>query len=134
VKSSAIVFTLLFIVLVGLSSAVFSQTSPTRIPFVGCKSDGQTGPFEAPKGESRVVAINAEAANRFAYYKSAQTLGVLAPRGWYCFGTYGSSGSTLYVSPEPINSANLFSSNWRGVRAQRFRSPTNTGTLRGDLR
>lgn len=27
---------------------------------------------------------------------------MLGPRGWYCFGEYGSSGETLFVSPEPI--------------------------------
>lgn len=35
--------------------------------------------------------------------------GILAPRGWYCFGTYGSDGDRLFASPEPIDSSNLFS-------------------------
>ena len=39
---------------------------------------------------------------------------VLAPRGWYCFGTYGSGGVHVYVSPEPIDSKMLFSDKWDG--------------------
>jgi hypothetical protein len=35
-----------------------------------------------------------------AYYASTD-LGVLAPRGWHCFGLYGSDGSVLIVTPEP---------------------------------
>jgi hypothetical protein len=86
-----------------------NSTDTSRIPFVGCKSDGQTGPVEAPNGRAKVAQISAEAAQRLAYYESEQGFGVLAPRGWYCFGTYGSGGNTLYVSSQPINSADLFS-------------------------
>jgi hypothetical protein len=41
-------------------------------------------------------------AKKLAYYKSAVSPGVLAPQGWSCFATYGSSGSYLFVAPEPI--------------------------------
>jgi TonB family protein len=74
-----------------------------RVPFVGCKSDGQGGPVEAPKGESKVVPIDPTAAQRIAYYATGKDFGVLAPRGWHCFGSYGSNGTNLYVSPQPIN-------------------------------
>ncbi len=67
-----------------------------------------------PKGKSVVVAISGEAAQRLAYYESGQGLGVLAPRGWYCFGTYGSGGEAVDVSPEPSDSRKLFSPTWRG--------------------
>jgi hypothetical protein len=89
-------------------------TTRSAVPFVGFKSDGQTGPVEAPKGRAKVVMIDAEAVQRLAYYESTQGFGVLAPRGWYCFGTYGSGGDALYVSPQPISSADLFSSTWSG--------------------
>jgi hypothetical protein len=36
-----------------------------------------------------------------AYYQSAVTPGVFAPRGWYCHGWYGSGGGTLLVTPAP---------------------------------
>ena len=83
------------------------------VPFVGCKSDGQHGPMEAPRGEAPVLPIGAAAAQRLSYYQ-AQGSGVLAPRGWYCFGTYGSGGDALYVSPEAIDSATIFSGDWKG--------------------
>jgi formylglycine-generating enzyme required for sulfatase activity len=62
----------------------------------------------APKGADKVVQIDASVAQRLAYYKANWALGVLAPRGWYCFGTYGSAGATLFVSPQPVDRDHLF--------------------------
>jgi hypothetical protein len=67
---------------------------------------------EAPTDDSKVLPIDSDAAQRLAYYASNKSFGVLAPRGWYCFGTYGSDGVTLYVSSQPIDTANLFSTTW----------------------
>ena len=92
-----------------VSSATGSKKLPARVPFVGCRSDGQTGPVEAPSGESKPVPIAAETAQRLAYYHAEQGPGVLAPRGWYCFGTYGSNGEVLYISPQPIDATSLLS-------------------------
>jgi hypothetical protein len=39
---------------------------------------------------------------------------LLAPVGWHCFGTYGSNGSNLYLSPQPIDATIVFSDNWKG--------------------
>jgi len=88
------------------------------VPFVGCPSDGQVGPVEAPRDSSPSLPISAEAARKLAYYRSAHSVGVLAPRGWYCFGTYGSAGDTLYVSPEPIDPKTVFS-----PAREKFRGP-----------
>ncbi len=85
-----------------------------RVPFVGCASDGQVGPLKAPKGTSKVLPISPEMALRLAYYKAEQGSGILAPRGWHCFGTYGSNGDNLYVSPKPIDRRVLFSNRWEG--------------------
>jgi len=85
-----------------------------RVPFVGCKSDGQTGPLPAPHGASKAVQLDAGTAQKVAYYSAEYPDGVLAPRGWYCFGRYGSGGSTLYVTPQPIKRDDLFSLTWRG--------------------
>jgi hypothetical protein len=95
-------------------SSATQQKTELHVPFVGCKSDGQLGPREAPTGESKLVAITASKAGQLAYYESQGGLGVLAPSGWHYFGTYGSSGAALYVSPEPIISSGLFSITWRG--------------------
>jgi hypothetical protein len=52
-------------------------------------------------------AVPAAAAARLAYYAS-RDLGVLAPRGWHCFGLYGSNGSVLIVTPERHDAHDLF--------------------------
>jgi hypothetical protein len=90
-----------------------TRIQPVSVPFVGCPSNGQLGPLKAPSGASQTVAIPIGQAQRLAYYKAENGLGVLAPRGWHCFGTYGSDGSTLYAAPEQID-GELFSGNWRG--------------------
>src|ERR1700691_2624922 len=91
------------------------QTSVASVPFVGCRSDGQMGRRQAPAGKKQAVAIPVSTAERLAYYKAEDDFGVLAPQGWYCFATYGSNGANLYVSPEPINSKLLLSSDdWKG--------------------
>jgi hypothetical protein len=89
----------------GKSPATSAKNAVRLVPFVGCKSDGQVGPVKAPSGRSKMMAIPAEAAQRLAYYKAEEGVGVLAPRGGHCFETYGSNGATLYVSPDPINAA-----------------------------
>jgi len=91
-----------------------SQPKWTTVPFVGCKSDGQTGPVEAPGGTDKKLAIPAASASRLAYYEAKFGSGVLAPRGWHCFCTYGSNGSSLFVSPRSIGSAEFFSAQWKG--------------------
>ena len=99
---------------------IFAQAKPatstavSQVPFVGCASDGQAGPQAAPTGPAKAVAISAAAAERLAYYKAQYGPGVLAPRGWHCFSTYGSDGSNLFVSPDAIDSATLLSVDWKG--------------------
>ena len=93
----------------GRTGASDAQRGAVSVPFIGCRSDGQVGPVEAPKGTSTYVPISSEAAQELAYYRAAQGFGALAPRGWYCFGLYGSAGATLFVSPQPIDTANVFS-------------------------
>jgi hypothetical protein len=89
------------------SGSTKTKAAGVSVPFVGCKSDGQAGPGEPPTGSPVPVRLDAKAAKEFAYY-SGVGLGVLGPRGWYCFGNYGSSGETLFVSPEPFEIANFF--------------------------
>jgi hypothetical protein len=92
-----------------------SRKSPiVRVPFVGCRSDGQVGPMAAPKGSAKPVQIDVSLSQKLAYYKATNTSGVLAPRGWYCFETYGSGGSTLFLAPQPLKTPDLFSTTWRG--------------------
>jgi hypothetical protein len=80
-----------------------------RVPFVACRSDGQVGPVPAPTEPKNVVQVDAGIAQRLAYYQSGTGLGVLAPRGWFCFGLYGSGGASIYVTPEPFDPDRMFS-------------------------
>src|SRR4051812_21895811 len=73
------------------------------VPFVGCRSDGQIGELKPPAGEPKAVRVTAALAARLAYYRAENGPGVLAPRGWECFGTYGSSGASLFVAPPTLH-------------------------------
>lgn len=127
-----------FLVVIFLQPQIFAQNASNAhrsarhkasVPFVGCPSDGQLGPGEAPRGESQVVAISPEIARRLAYYKADEGAGILAPRGWHCFSTYGSNGNTLYISPEPISGEMLFSEHWKGFTGAVIQvSESDTGT------
>ena len=81
-----------------------AQARQDTIPFVGCPADGQAGPIEAPKGPPKVVAGTEVPASRLAYYKGEEAPGLFGPRGWHCRVWYGSSGSTLIITPTVIDS------------------------------
>ena len=106
-----------------VGSIAFAQSKPSSeaikqadsVPFVGCEADGQMGPMKAPDGRSIHVVISADAATQLAYYKSAQGSGVLAPRGWHCFGVYGSNGSAIFVRPERLTAGEILSTKWEGL-------------------
>lgn len=116
----------IFVCWVGFAASgmMFAQAAPAAkpaasaavtVPFVGCASDGQAGPLAAPTGPSLAVQIPAAMAQRMAYYKAEYGPGVLAPRSWHCFSTYGSNGANLFVSPDPIDSKTvLLSDDWKG--------------------
>jgi hypothetical protein len=63
---------------------------------------------EAPKGTTVSVTTTREAAEQLAYYESWPDYGALAPRGWHCFGVYGSSGAVLFMTPDPIDVSMVF--------------------------
>jgi len=49
------------------------------------------------------VPISSKDAQALAYYRSADGIGLLAPRGWYCEGASGSGGYALFLSPTPLH-------------------------------
>jgi len=102
-----------------------------RVPFVGCNSDGQVGPLAAPAGVDQLVQIDAGVAGNLAYYKAENDSGVLAPRGWYCFGVYGSNGASVFVTPEPIRRDDLFSDKWRGFPGPAIQASSLSGETSG---
>lgn len=117
-----------------LAAQTISKTTQedirVTVHFIGCKSDGQVGPQKAPTAAEAVQLLPRDA-QHLAYYQSANGFGVLAPRGWYCFGTYGSNGSTLYVSPKPINSSELFSDSWKGFSGPAIQLSISLGDTSG---
>jgi hypothetical protein len=78
------------------------QRAAVFVPFVGCPSFGQVERLEAPNDTSRPVPISSTYAQALAYYRSADGIGILAPRGWFCEGALGSGGAALYLTPKPI--------------------------------
>jgi hypothetical protein len=110
--------------------AAAAPSSP--VPFVGCAEDGQLGPNPAPStAPTDNVAVDAASAARLAYYKAADTGGVLAPRGWHCFGAYGSDGSVLYVAPGPIGSADVLTQTWAAGAGPAVVASWSTGDTSG---
>lgn len=96
-------------------SGAAQASGVVTVPFVGCAEDGSGGPVEAPTGAPKAVRLDAATAAKLAYYSLAQGHGVLAPRGWHCFGAYGTEDSTLYVTPEPIGAAETTDIAWSGL-------------------
>jgi hypothetical protein len=112
------------------AAPVFAQTS--TVPFIGCLSDGQVGPLAAPAGQARQLPIPPGTAARLAWYKAADAPGVLAPRGWHCFSTYGSSRATLYVSPEPLTAKLVLPGNgWNGFSGPAIEISSSYGDTSG---
>jgi hypothetical protein len=96
-------------------SAAASPAVQVQIPFVGCQSDGQGGLTDPPTGAAKTMTMPASMATQLAYYKAANGAGGLGPAGWHCFGTYGSSGTDLYISPQPIADSDVMSGSWKGL-------------------
>jgi hypothetical protein len=82
-----------------------AQLAQVDVPAVGCPQDGQMGPQKAPKLPTTVrVTVPEGMASSLAYYSPYEDIsdGVLAPRGWDCFGVYGSNGASLFVVPDKL--------------------------------
>ena len=107
--------------------AAAQTPSPISVPFVGCAADGQVGPIAPPKIPQTIPTAPPAAAQQLAYYASTH-LGVFGPRGWHCFELYGSSGSTLIVTPERHNASDFLRSDGKlkGPAVQLSRSSGGT--------
>jgi hypothetical protein len=109
-----------------VKSADEAQT--TSVPFVGCRSDGQVGLREPPPSPPVMIRVDANASQLLAYYRAERGVGVLAPRGWHCFGVYGSGGATLYITPTPIDPKDLSTRQKEGFKGPVIR----TSYIHGD--
>lgn len=96
-----------FLVLSTGATTAHPATSTQHVPFVGCRSDGQLGPQDAPKSMP-TPKLPEEVASKLALYRAADGPAVLAPQGWHCFGVYGSNGSVLIITPEVRHSKEFF--------------------------
>lgn len=101
------------------------------VPFVGCASDGQGGPQPSPEGAPVRLQVPAAVAERLAYYAVGVGWGVLGPRGWHCFGTYGSSGAALHLSSTPIDTSGIFTKEWRRFSGPALEISTWDGSTSG---
>jgi hypothetical protein len=88
--------------LLGVGAAAAAE-----LPAVGCPAGGQVGRMAPPPAGRMVADIADAAAAQLAYYRTADGIGVLAPRGWHCFGLLGSNGEQLVVTPESHDSGDL---------------------------
>jgi len=84
-----------------------AQSKVDTVPFVGCPGDGQQGYIAPAKGGPKVVGSHDVPLEAIAYYKGDYAPGVFAPRGWHCRVWYGSSGSSLLVTPTPIDTTHF---------------------------
>ena len=117
---------------ISVSQQSYHQASErNRVPGVGCPSDGQQGPVEAPKAAPTEVLASSREAQGLAYYKAEYGDGVLAPRGWHCFATYGSSGIILYVAPEALRRDDFFRENRSGFHGPAVELSTASGGTSG---
>jgi hypothetical protein len=83
-----------------------------EVPAVGCAGAGHR--YTPPRALKPVemAGLDAKSAQALAYYDFEYGLGVLAPRGWNCFGWIGSSGDTLAVCPECAEKV-MMDPNWK---------------------
>lgn len=124
---------MLFVMLLCCAAQTSATQQSSVVPFVGCASDGQVGPLPAPEGKPLKLPIPQDVADRLAYYKAENGSGVLGPRGWHCFGVYGSSGGSLFVTPETIDSKQFFDSKagWKGFRGDVIQISDSIGDTSG---
>jgi hypothetical protein len=113
------------------SAAAAPQGLAVQVPFVGCESDGQGGSVDAPAGSAQTVMMAPDVAKQLAYYRAENGAGGFGPAGWHCFGTYGSSGTTLYISPQPIADSDVFSGSWKGLAGPAIQISVSDGGTSG---
>jgi len=102
-------------ILISGVGALGADAPEATVPFVGCESYGQAQMLPAPKGEAQSVPIAPKDAAALAWYASADGIGVLGPRGWYCEGDSGSSGFGLFLAPRQADLANRIRKHFEGA-------------------
>ena len=73
-----------------------------QVPLVDCPTNEQPGHSAPRVGVSMPAAVDGRQAEQLAFYRSLNSPGVYAPRGWSCHGWDGSNGTILVVTPRPL--------------------------------
>ena len=92
------------------SNARSAKPEAGTLPFVGCPSDGQSGPVEAPHAPQILPEVPPREAASLALYQSAAQA-MVGPQGWHCVGLYGSDGSVLLITPAAHVPSEFFAEN-----------------------
>src|SRR5689334_20720696 len=116
---------------ISLSASTAAPPSLQPVPFVGCPSDGQTGPISAPQPIG-TPKLPARAAAKLAFCATDHA-SVLAPRGWHCIGLYGSSGQTLIVTPDRHQAEEFFASEPVSIHGPAVQMTVSEGGTSGRL-
>ena len=93
-------------------AALHARTPAIWVPFVGCPSDGQTGPGAAPRSGPRFVYPATQYQGGLAFY-GTEGLGVMAPIGWHCVALSGSNGMRVIVTPQRFRPADFLGTDRR---------------------
>jgi hypothetical protein len=120
-------FCVLLLAVLAVSAA---PAAAATVPMIGCPTDGQMGPEAAPKDGTKHVALDTGAASALAFYRNAET-GVLAPRGWHCLVLSGSNGTTIYVTPEPLDAKTVLGGKFKGLSGDAVQLSVSLGETSG---
>lgn len=118
------------LILLALATLAPAREHLVRVPFVGCPADGQTGYIPPPKS-GKSPSLPPRLARQLAYYGYDNGLALLAPRGWHCVGLYGSSGSSLIITPERHKADEFFSDRPADVRGPAIQVSVSSGGTSG---
>lgn len=95
IRQATIWLLVLVFIIVTMGHLASAQT--TTVPFVGCQTSGMISE-PPPTGSPVQMNLPTAIASKVAIYAGAY-LAVLAPRGWSCSGTGGTTGVILSVYP-----------------------------------
>lgn len=76
-----------------------SASASELLPFVGCPGEDMAGPKDASSGNPVTTPLDAKTARGLSFYAYAGNSHFLAPRGWHCYSTSGTSTINL-VTPD----------------------------------
>ena len=116
------------VLLVAVSSQV--ARAAVTVPAIGCPTDGQQGPQAAPKNATKDLKLDAGTASGLVFYRNAD-IGVLGPKGWHCLVLSGSNGTTIYVTPQPLEAKSLLGNAFKGISGEAIQLSVSLGETSG---